>query len=433
MKKVRVSLAMIMIFSMICFMVAPAFQPVQHVSATTTTFITVEEFCKALAKELGLKQVEGEQSSGYVNALIAEGIIKKGDITNYTNEIRRTDLMVLLNRADEYLYGDTIKDSLLQLTLERRISDIDKIKASKRNDVAKAYLKGYMKGYSNGAYSTNRELRGSSRVSKTVAMDCIKMLKDKTLRAKISPDGQLIRTTNLPKNANVYPYILDSYPNKYYEWMLRFETSKIYGENNKEIPLYNLKDYASPKNIDKLSNDKYPKFGDIKQERLQEWVDKARRHLDLILNVDYRTMNDKWVEEVMKTDYSYGSPYEWLPRRKLTDYLNNMKKNKTIVEYDTIAVDGSSLYYFHGRFYLRCYIKYRIVSSVVSLNPTADTLIDERPFLKVLYSSINVDIRGVQYGKWSEGYYDIALVEAEGNNGDLGVVGVVFQKGREMY
>ena len=417
---------------MICFMVAPAIQPVQHVSATTTTFITVEEFCKALAKELGLKQVEGEQSSGYVNALIAEGIIKKGDITNYTNEIRRTDLMVLLNRADEYLYGDTIKDSLLQLTLERRISDIDKIKASKRNDVAKAYLKGYMKGYSNGAYSTNRELRGSSRVSKTVAMDCIKMLKDKTLRAKISPDGQLIRTTNLPKNAKNYPYILASYPNKYYEWMLRLETSKIYGENNKEIPLYNLKDYASPKNIDKLSNDKYPKFGDIKQERLQEWVDKARRHLELVLNVDYRTINDKWVEEVMKTSHTYETLYDWLPRRRLAEYLLNMKKNKTIVEYDAIAVDGSSLNYFNGYFYLRCYVKYRVVSSVTPPNVTADVLIDERPFEKILYSPDGIDIRGFQYGKWIEGYYDIAVSEAQGNEGNLGVVGVTFRKGKDL-
>ena len=432
MKKVRISLAMIMISSMICFMVAPAIQPVQHVSATTTTFITVEEFCKALAKELGLKQVEGEQSSGYVNALIAEGIIKKGDITNYTNEIRRTDLMVLLNRADEYLYGDTIKDSLLQLTLERRISDIDKIKASKRNDVAKAYLKGYMKGYSNGAYSTNRELRGSSRVSKTVAMDCIKMLKDKTLRAKISPDGQLIRTTNLPKNAKNYPYILASYPNKYYEWMLRLETSKIYGENNKEIPLYNLKDYATPKNIDELSNEYYANFGEIKKERIQEWVDKARRHLELVLNVDYRTINDKWVEEVMKTDYSYGSLYEWLPRGRLARYLTNMKKNKTIVEYDKVAVDGSSLYYFHNSFYLRCYVKYRIISSIAPPNVTANILIDERPYEKILYSHDGIDIRGFQYGKWIEGYYDIPLCEADGNEGDLGIVGVIFRKGMDL-
>jgi hypothetical protein len=40
-----------------------------------------------------------------------------------------------------------------------------------------------------------------------------------------------------------------------------------------------------------------------------------------------------------------------------------MKKNKTIVESSKVAVDGSSLYYYNGRYILRVYVKYRIKSS----------------------------------------------------------------------
>ncbi|NLK27892.1 MAG: hypothetical protein GX306_06070, partial [Clostridiales bacterium] len=155
---------------------------------TVNVYITIEEFAELIAKKIGLETISDLENAG---------IIKEGDFSNYTKNITRTDAAVLLNRADEYLYGDKLDPNLVELALEKRISDIEKIKKSKQIDVVKCYLKGFIKGYSNGKFSTDREFRGSSRMTREGALSCIKMLKDKSLRAKISPDGQLIRTTNL--------------------------------------------------------------------------------------------------------------------------------------------------------------------------------------------------------------------------------------------
>ena len=90
------------------------------------------------------------------------------------------------------------------------------------------YAKGIIKGYSNGKYIQNRKFNGSGYLTTTGAKNIIKLVTNTKSRAKISPDGQLIRNTNLPKNADSYEYILECFPNKFYEkkfeFML-FETS----------------------------------------------------------------------------------------------------------------------------------------------------------------------------------------------------------------
>jgi hypothetical protein len=393
-----------------------------------TTYITVESFSNSLAKEIGLKSVSGTAESGYVNALIKAGIIKEGDFTKYTGYLTRTDLGVLLNRADEYLYGDTLNADLVSLALEKRISDIKKITASKRTDVVKAYLKGFIKGYDNGDYSTNREYRGSNKASKEGALNCIKMLKNKSLRAKISPDGQLIRTTNLPKNADMFPYILASYPNKYYEWKLTYEVSTITLGDGKKKELVNLVDYASPKDIDYLKLDACPDFSAIKEEYLNSWVEKARKHTELVFSADYRTIGDIWGNALLDTSYAKGTNYEYFPQRLIDEYITNMKKNKTIVEYYKIAVDGSSLYYFDDNFYLRVYVKYRIVSSKVPSKISDEDFVVNRLYNHILFSNTFVYIPGYVIGKWTEGYYDI-LIGVDSSFKNVGVVGIEIYKG----
>jgi hypothetical protein len=391
-----------------------------------TIYITVETFAKALTNELGLTPIAGEQKSQYVNALINTGIIREGDFSSYTKYLTRTDAAVLLNRADEYLYGDKLNSDLVNMALEKRISDIKQISESKRADVIKAYLKGYVKGYSNGTYCENRKFKGGSKITKSGALAWLKLLKDKSARAKVSPDGQLIRTTKLPKNYKMFPYILESYPNSYYEWQFKFQTAKLIGSDNKEIELKSLVNYASPADIDKLTTERYPDFPEMKKQNLNTWVEKTKKHLDLVFNVDYRTINDNWKEELLKYDYAYGCPLEGASKRNIDNYVKGMKENKTIVESSKISVDGSSLYYFNGGLYLRAYVRYRIVSSNVLGNIDVDTLIDKCPYEKILYSTSFVDIRGFELGKWVNGYYNINIGKSYGNTGDLGVVTGLF-------
>jgi hypothetical protein len=168
-----------------------------------------------------------------------------GDFTSYSKALTRGNLLVLVNRADEYLHGDTVKAELVKTVIKKRISDISKVTALKKEDVAKGFIKGFLKGYSNGSYSADRELKVNNKILKKDALTILKMIKNKSLRAKISPDGQLIRTTNLPNNAYMFPYILASYPNRYYEAELKFEGITRY-RDGVLTPLKSPDDYTYP-------------------------------------------------------------------------------------------------------------------------------------------------------------------------------------------
>ena len=387
-------------------------------TSAATKYIKPEEFIESIVKELNIPV----DNDSYVDAAINVGIVKEDD--NFSSDLTRADVAVLLNRADEYLYGDTLDQDLVTLALEKRISDINSIDKDKRVDVVKCYLKGFIKGYSNGDYSTDREFRGDKKISRKGALDTIKMLKDKSLRAKISPDGQLIRTTNLPKNADLFPYILASYPNKYYEWELKYQRVKVY-ENGEEKALENLIDYASPANINKANIQKYDDFTSIKEQHMDEWVKKAKAHMELVFNVNYRTIGDEWYNSILKTSDKYGTKYQKFTERNLQEYMKKVVSNKTIVEYAKLAVDGSTLYYYDGNFYMRIYAKYRILSSKDLSIPDSNTPFSEWSFDKVLYSSGLAHIGDFSLGEWKEGFYDIILKDPEAN-GNLGVFGIYF-------
>jgi len=388
--------------------------------------IKVDAFAKALANSIGLQPVAGTQKSTYVNALIEKGIIKDGDFTSYTSYLTRTDGAVLLNRADEYLYGDTLDTDLVNLALEKRISDINSIKESKRIDVVKCYLKGYIKGYSNGDYSTDRAWKGSSKLSKAGALNCIKMLKNPSLREKISPDGQLIRTTKLPKNAKLYPYILASYPNSYYEWKFLYDGSsaEIYNPKTgrmEDVPFVYLTDYASPTDVDKMT--RIDNFAEVKKERLDIWVNKVKTHMESILNVDYRNIDEKWVDTVLGTSYTYGYwGSEDNTRKRINAYVKNMKENKTVIECDKVAVDGSTLYYFDGVYYLRVYARYRIVSSKTKYE--ARHLYET---FNLMYTNYPFGFNEYVLGKWRTCCFDVVLTNnKDSERENLGVSNVMF-------
>lgn len=377
-----------------------------------TSFISVNEFIKRVVNELNLTK-----KKDYIETAVDVGIIKEGEFSTYTKNLTRTDAAIILNRADEYLYGDKLSPELVKMALEKRISDIKDVKSTKRLDVAKCYLKGYIEGYSNGSYSTNRAFKGNSKISKDSALKCIKMLKNKSLRAKISPDGQLIRTTNLPKNAKSYPYILASYPNEYYEKSFAYEgvTQRI---NGKIVPMKNIEDYASPKDVDKteiLKNNK-----NLKKENLNTWVEKSLLHTSLIFNVNYKSIGKEWSEKLLTTHYYFKTDgYEDIVKEEIRDYIKSMKKNKVIIDCNKVAVDGSSLYFFDGSYYLRAYVRYRIVSCSVS--PNLDSIFGH-PYNNVLFSRMTVDLRGYSLGKWEEGYFDISLSRGFNSYKDMAVV-----------
>lgn len=403
MKNKRLRLLLILAILFICFIL-----PKRTVSASSNR-ITIEDFTTNVVKQLGLK-VNKNEDKPYIRAAIDANIIKENEFGDYSKYIRRTDASVILVRADEYKYGVTISDELVDIIISKRLSDIEKVKESKRVYVAKAYALGYIKGYSNGLYTSDREFRGSYKLTATGAKELVDMITNKKNPniGQIAPDGQLLRTTKLPSNTNMYPYILASYPNDYYDWEFRFMKLK---RDNK--PLYgtsqfvNLKDYAAPKDTKTLHLYSW----DLEDKTIEEvyydvidlWVEKVKTYVETAFNVDYRTLKkDKdWYNTIIRLDYQYGWMNQKNTEERVKEYIDAAIKNKTIIESSIVALDGSTLYYHRGNLYLRVYVKYRINSSLdnsqVRLSPLVYTNFEYPHYDKVVV------------GKWRHGYFDVNL------------------------
>lgn len=368
-------------------------------SATTTKYMKVNTFIKHLVQTINL-DIDTTVETPYIAAAIKAGIVKEGDFTDYNSYITRTDAAVLVNRADEYLHGDKVDKKLLQMVLDKRISDIKNIAEEKREAVAKVYAKGIIKGYSNGNYTQNRSFKGKDNITAAGAMSAIKLITNTSGRSKISPDGQLIRTTNLPKNADKYEYILASFPNKFYEKKFEFMFSKQYenGTRNREYYAYpvEMKDWKFKTWTDEwqftIERDKYQ----------DKWVAMAEEYLNYIFNVDYRTIDDEWIEGLASVFVKDGNDYV---EHISTYYLDQMKKNKVVVESSIISVEPSTMYYDTG-YYIRAYVRYRITAKDMSVKQS-----------QLIYSQYPC-LENLKSGEWREGIFDIEFGTNNGYQGD---------------
>ena len=360
--------------------------------AATSSKIKLYNFIKLTVQATGL-QVE----TTYLNAALKAGIVKVGDFSDYSKYTTRTDAAVILNRADEYLHGDKVDADLLSLILSSRISDINKINADKREAVAKIYAKGFIKGYSNGYYIKSREFRGSEYMTTGGAKSIVGMLKDTKKRAKLSPDGQLIRTTNLPKNASKYEYILETYPNSFYEMKFMYQLAEY---SNKPVE---LKDYASPLKVnatmDWLETDE-----DGNCIYVDDWMKKVELNLKTRLNVDYKTIDTTWLNNLRSTYFVFNRPE--LDKDTIDDikeYIQVVKKNKIVIKSSVISVEPSTMYFYNG-YRVRVYVKFKIFFS-------GDKMEQDD-----LFYGGTMKMYNLKKDTWFTGVYDIELGTRNGSS-----------------
>lgn len=380
----------------------------------SSKYVTRESFVTLVMKELKFEVDEKSSKHPYMDAAIRAGIISKSTFgTKYNYQLTISDAAVILVNADEYLHGVTVKEDLINTIIKERISDITSVSKARRTYIAKAYALGYLKGSSNGVYSRNRSIKAWEKVSTSTAKSLVTMVNDKSKRSKITEEGQLIRTTNLPEFSKYYPYILDSFPNEYYDWEFAYMQ---YMDNGK--PLYgtkkwvNLKDYTSPKEFEKYKDNSktwnaYNSRKPISSKDLynlcaDKWQANAEKYLNLVFNVNYKTLkNDKeWYNGIMETHWQYGSE-DFKNYKRLDSYIDAAIKNKTIVESKYIGVDKSSIYVCMGSVYIRAHVKYRIVSSE-SLERVALS-----PIIFTNYTYPNID--NVNIGEWRDCYLDLEV------------------------
>ncbi len=366
-------------------------------ATAATKYIKVDAFIKQLVVAMKLK-VDTKSKTPYIDAALATGILKKGQFKKYTSYIARGNAAVLLNRADEYLYGDTVAQDLVKVILEKRISDIKKISSNKREAIAKCFAKGLLTGTSNGYYIQNRAFKGKSYLTSTDATATIKLLMNPKNRAKVSPDGMLIRTTNLPKNADKFEYILACYPNKFYERPFEFMMYEHWRTLSKDY-------YEFPVGMKNTTFENLHKSWPFSQEMdkyLYNWAEMAEKYLNYVFNVDYRTVDDEWINGLgslyTKSNINMADSIR-------TYYIGKMKENRVVVESSIIAVEPSTMYYNNG-YCMRAYVKYRISAKKMDVNQS-----------KLIYSAYPY-LDNLKSGVWREGVFDIRFGTNDGSNGD---------------
>lgn len=354
--------------------------------------ITERKFILLLMTESGLCESDATVAEA-VKVACSKEIVKQAEKDGLYSKLTKEKAAVYLYRTDVVLNGSTYDKELYQNVLNKnRISDLSAMKKANRDSVIKVYCKGIMVGYSNGYYVQSRKFKGSSEVGLSEAKTYIKRLTVPSKRKKISWDGQLIRTTNLPSNASSYSYVLASYPNAFYERKFLYQSMHFSRE-----PI-NLQDFASPKNIGKMKM----LYNDTRKQQvidkyIDEWCETVKSNLTYRFNVNYKTINSKWINGLRNTYYKHDdSVSNAVETEKIKDYVNQVKKNKIIIKSSRITVEPSTLYYALGN-YVRVYVRFKVVSA--SSSTKAEELI---------YTS-GTTLGELKKGEWIEKYFDIGI------------------------
>lgn len=106
----------------------------------------------------------------------------------------------------------------------------------------------------------------------------------------------------------------------------------------------------------------------------ETWMDRIETNLKSRLNVDYRTIDNNWINTLRSAYTQYG---EAKNDKRVTDgikdYINVVKKNKIVIQSKEISIEPSTLYMMGAGFYVRTYIKFKVNYSGTKI--TAEDLI----------------------------------------------------------
>jgi hypothetical protein len=132
---------------------------------------------------------------------------------------------------------------------------------------------------------------------------------------------------------------------------------------------------------------------------LDDWTATAEEYLNLLFNVDYRTVNNKWRDDLIsmyvvpETTFNRTGKPEYVE-----EYISAIKKNQVVVESDIIAVEPST-FYSHGNYYIRAYVRYKITAKDIDIEQN-----------KLLCHDTFILLENLKSGVWREGIFDIKLV-----------------------
>lgn len=324
--------------------------------------VTRSEFVKMLAVALKL-QPEGLSQpwyQSYDNALRKAGILEDDDFhfLNYDAPITRLELIRLSVKALDTAHIDKEEIELVRLATEtgllRGLDGDLRLSSHTSRAEAAAFIERLL----------------ALRSGNGLPVDAAAHAKAKGLKA--DPWGRVIRTTNLPKNATEYPYILEGIPNAMYEM----------GYNKKFFP----------NGLGETSRQFHERLKSYKRENIDKWLPNAEQWLNMAVNVDYRTIDERWVKEM-------GDLGNYFARRDAIDsfytrYAEKVRKEKIRiignVRLEPSIIVNDDLY----RTFIRAKVEFKIVDAK---NPK-----------DVFFMSFQPK-EGFEIGRWYRGYADIEL------------------------
>lgn len=181
-------------------------------------------------------------------------------------------------------------------------------------------------------------------------------------QAQVDSFGRAIRTTNLPSNASMFPYIAEEIPN----WAYETQTDCL--KNNYWGPGY-YKDTGFKGDTAKdLTESKSGLYPILASGGVYELVDKF---VNLQTNIDYNTIGDEWVKDMLScfsdTEVS-GLAELWVGdeietvEAHLKAYVNSTKEEKRITSCEAKVMPEALWVDVYGYPHIPVYIKYTIDS-----------------------------------------------------------------------
>lgn len=170
--------------------------------------------------------------------------------------------------------------------------------------------------------------------------------------------GRLLKSSNLPKNYTLYPSIVVGVPNDMYEFKFEYEIGK--NASN----LVDGKDYKKPTTF---VNDEWYSIDNMKL-----WINTTEDYLDHVINVDYRSIDYTWADEMAELTCQKGLDDNYYQGfvNDAREYVDYVKANKIIIEGD-YYVEPSATYKSHGGVRMRSWVKFKTNKDTKLFNESA--------------------------------------------------------------
>lgn len=389
----------------------PTKAPTKAPTPTMAPAVSNGYFVTELAKICGIS------GNDIAAELSAKGILPYGVASE---KIARKDAFVAIYHAAQYLSQSS--DSAMVSMAEElsRLSDISKLTAEEKKAAYYVFGNGIVEGKSDGDYTRTRSMKPNDTLTDADTDLYLARFKGEQKKVVLSPDAQVTRTSKIT-NMDMYPYLLESLPDKFYTTIFKFMASDRY-DTGDIVGGKTFKDggmYSCPKTFIKNhgpngSQTRYHVLdNEIVKEKLEASVEEYVRKA---FSVDYRTTpkDTEWktyMRDLMQGQV-FGENVDEYCDAFIEQYLRLIQENRTIIECDIVRAEASTMYEHGTDKFIRCYVHYRIVSaeSTESIKVKVDHLNGNvNPLFMTLSTNHVVMLTNVKPGEWRDGYFDIRL------------------------